>query len=130
MIEGGGEWTIELWEDDQRDFGSGDRTVSKQGSLWNVEGGAKGQKQVGDSERTDHLTDEGTAAAVTLILKLSGEEFPAGTIIARGALPYAKDDIASGLLAIVGGTGGYRGLKGVVQVDSWNPKKYRVQSGG
>jgi hypothetical protein len=130
MIEGGGEWMIELWEDDQRDFGSGDGAVSKQGTLWNVEGGAKGQKRVGDSERTDHPTSEGTAAAVTLLLKLSGEEFPAGTIVAKGALPYENGDVRSGLLAITGGTGGYRGLKGVVQVDSWNPKKYSVQSGG
>jgi hypothetical protein len=120
---------VEVWAEDEQDFGTGDGATSKKGTLWNVEDGGKGSKEVGGSERTDRPTDEGSAA-VTLILQLNGEEFPAGSIVAKGALPYENGDIGSGLLAIIGGTGGYARLKGVVQVDSWNPKKYRVQGGG
>jgi hypothetical protein len=120
---------IEVWEDEEQDFGAGDGSISKKGKLWNVEGGAKGPKEVGEVQRTDVPTTEGSAA-VTLILHLNGEEFPEGTIVSKGGLPYRDGKIESGLLAITGGTGGHVGIRGVMRVDVWNPKKYSVQTGG
>jgi hypothetical protein len=122
----GDEWMIEVWSDDEEAFGGED---SKRGPLFNVVDGTKGDKEVGDGERTDRRTS-GASAAVTLILRLNGEDFPAGTIVAKGALPYEGGDVQSGHLEIVGGTGRYAGLRGAVAVESINPKKYSVQSGG
>jgi hypothetical protein len=119
---------VEVWLQEEQEFGVGGS--SKKGTLFNVEGGSQGSIEVGETERTDRPTQQGSAAAVTLILRLNGEEFPAGTIVAKGALPYEGGDIRSGHLAITGGTGGHAGLQGVVRVDSTNPKKYSVEGGG
>lgn len=125
MIDGEGK--IEVWLQEEQEFGAGGS--SKKGTLFNVEGGGQGSTEVGDTERTDRPTS-GSSAAVTLILRLNGEVFPAGTIVAKGALPYEGGDIKSGHLEITGGTGGHAGLRGVIEVESTNPKKYSVQSGG
>jgi hypothetical protein len=121
---------ITVWVEEEEDFGAGDGTTSKKGTAWNVdEGGNKGDIEVGDSERTDESNPAGSAV-VTLILHLNGREFPAGTIVAKGALPFENGDVGSGLLAITGGTGGHSRIRGVMRVDSWNPKKYSVEGGG
>ena len=119
-----GEGTIEVWVEEEEDFGA--EGPSKRGTLFNVEDGQKGSDVVGDTERTDRPTSAGSAV-VTLIIRLTGERFPAGTIVAKGALPYEDGDIKDGHLAITGGTGGHARLQGVVRVESWNPKKYSVQ---
>jgi hypothetical protein len=118
---------IEVWLPEEEDFGVGGS--SKKGTLFNVEGGGQGSVVVGDTERTDRPTSAGSAA-VTLILRLNGEMFPAGTIVAKGGLPYEGGDIGSGHLAITGGTGGHAGIQGVINVESTNPKKYSVEGGG
>jgi hypothetical protein len=120
---------IEVWEDEEQDFGAGDGSISKKGKLWNVEGGGKGSKEVGEGERSDRSTGKGSAV-VTLILRLNGQVFRAGTILAKGALPYENGDVGNGLLAITGGTGGHAGIWGVIRVESTNPKKYSVEAGG
>jgi hypothetical protein len=119
-----GEAKIEVWVEEEEDFGV--EGPSKRGTLFNVEGGNKGSDVVGETERTDRPTSDGSAV-VTLILRLTGERFPAGTILAKGALPYEEGDIRDGYLAITGGTGGHAGLQGAIRVQSWNPKKYSVQ---
>jgi hypothetical protein len=121
----GGEAKIEVWVEEEEDFAL---EGSKRGTLFNVEGGSQGSVVVGDTERTDRPTSGGSAV-VTLILRLNGERFPAGTIVAKGALPYEGGDIRDGHLSIVGGTGGHARLRGAVKVESWNPKKYSVDGG-
>ena len=117
---------IEVWVEEEEAFGVDG--PSKRGTLFNVEEGAKGSDVVGDTERTDRPTSGGSAV-VTLILRLNGERFAAGTIVAKGALPYEGGDIQSGHLAITGGTGGHARLQGAIRVESWNPKKYSVDGG-
>jgi hypothetical protein len=117
---------IEIWVEDDQDFGGGDGGFSKRGAAWDVDpDGNKGSNEVGDVQRTDRPTQHGTAA-VTLVIRLNGRVFREGTVVAKGALPY-DGDIGSGLLAITGGTGGHAEIAGVIQVESWNPKKYSVQ---
>jgi hypothetical protein len=119
---------VRVWVEEEEDFGA-DGATSKKGTAWNVdEGGNKGDTEVGESQRTDEPNVAGSAA-VTLILHLNGNEFPVGTIVAKGALPYEDGDVGSGLLAITGGTGGHSRIRGVMRVDSWNPKKYSVEGG-
>ena len=118
---------IEVWVEDDEDFGAGDGSLSKRATAWNVEDDGKGGRELGDVERTDAPTMDGTAAVVTLVLRFNGTDFPPGTVLAKGALPYdgGASDVRSGLLAITGGTGGHARIRGVLEVDSRNPKKYR-----
>jgi hypothetical protein len=119
-----GEGKIEVWVQEEEEFGAGGS--SKKGTMFNVEEEQQGSTVVGDSERTDRPTSA-SSAGVTLILRFNGELFPAGTIVAKGALPYENGDIGNGMLVITAGTGGHAGIQGVVDVESRNPKKYSVQ---
>jgi hypothetical protein len=116
---------VEVWVEEDHDFGAADESRSNRGIAWSVEGDSKGDVEVGHVERTDRPTRDGTAAAVTLVIALNEERFRPGTIVARGALPYEDGDVRDGYLAIVSGTGGHAGKQGVIEVTSRNPKKYR-----
>ena len=119
---------IEIWVEDDEDFGAGDGAISKQGTAWDLDDqGNKGGTEVGNVERIDHPASR-DAAAVTVLIRLNGAVFPRGTVVAKGALPYDRekgDIVGTGLLAITNGTGGHTGISGVFEVETLNPKKYR-----
>lgn len=63
----------------------------------------------------------------SLVFTFEGED----CLVATGALPFdGMGSFSDGVLAVVGGTGAYRGRTGEVHVQARNPKRYRIGTDG
>jgi Dirigent-like protein len=70
------------------------------------------------------ISDHGQGASWTVVFRFDDD---GSTFTAMGGLPIAKGRPGAGVLAIVGGTGRFRELRGELEVAVQNPHRWTVR---
>jgi hypothetical protein len=120
---------------DQEDVTSNGRTVFLAASLYEDRGADRNDGEIRAEDRGEERGAlHGFLARGQRGLILCSLTFDLGTgdtITATGVLPSGAQTVERGVLALVGGTGRFRGWTGEVRLEAvTNPKRWSIDGGG